>query len=70
MRILSEHLPLEGHDLVVVFALYAVQCHAVLRLDHTVLASVGHWRTVGFVWGETVVSAYITQLYSHLCTGE
>lgn len=60
MRIMSEHVPLEGRDPVVIFALYAVQCHAVLRLDHPVLASVGHRRTVRFIWGETVISVYIT----------
>lgn len=51
--ILGKHLPQIGHNRFVVFALQAVQRHAVLRLDHAVLASIGHWWTVGFFWSET-----------------
>lgn len=55
IRVSGEHFPLEGHNLIVIFALYAVQCHAVLRLDHPIQASVGHRWTVGFIWREAVV---------------
>lgn len=46
IRVSSKHFPLEGINPFVVCAPYAVQCHYVLRLDHQVLASISHWRTV------------------------
>lgn len=52
----SEHLPLEGRDLDVVFARYAVEHHCFLGLDDPVLASVGYGRTVRVIWRESVMS--------------
>lgn len=58
VRVRGEHLPLVGHDPIVVLALYAVQRHRVLGLDDQVLASVGHGRTVRVIWRESVMSVW------------
>ena len=60
VSIRSQHLPFVRINPVVIFALYAIQCHTVLRLHHEVQASVGHWWTVGIIWGDKIESAYIT----------
>lgn len=55
VRVSGEHLPLVGWNFHVIFALYAIQCHCILRLDHPVRASVSHRWTVRFIWRETAV---------------
>lgn len=74
IRVSGEHLPVVGCNLMVIFALYAVQHHCVLRLDHPVRASIGHRWTVRFIWRETVVSVYMAcrqelrqLLYRYFC---